>query len=115
MKDAGVFRHGQIGAEGQFLEDAADAVPLRRRYGVGAADIVPVDAYRPAVGRQRPGQDVHQGGLSGAIVTDKPDAFASADGQVDRGKGLDGAEALLHAVQAHNRLNRLRHALQWCL
>ncbi len=31
MEDAGVLRHGQVRAERQFLEDAADAAALRQR------------------------------------------------------------------------------------
>jgi hypothetical protein len=48
-------------------------------------------------------QDVHQGRLAGAVLTQQPDDLSGGQGQVDAVVGRDGAEALGDAAHFQQR------------
>ena len=98
MEDAGILGDGQVRAEREFLEDAADAELLRESHA-GSSLLAAVDGDPAAVGAKRAGEDVHQRRLAGAVVADEPDAFAGVDREIDAVERADGAEMLFDAVQ----------------
>ena len=107
MKDAGIFRHGEIWAQGEFLEDAADAELV----GAAGGKILLRNAGNgngAVVGGKRAGENGHKGGFAGAIVADDTDPFPEADAQMDASQGLDGAEAFFHA-RKQNHIRRMGH------
>ena len=54
----------------------------------------PATRADPAVGGEQRGQDAHRGRLAGAVRPEDAEHGAFADGEVDAGEGLGGAESL---------------------
>ena len=89
----------------------SDAAPPRGHEGGGVVDDALPDARAPGVEPQGPGDDLREGGLSGAVVPDdggdearaqprvhRPtalmDASVDVDGNATRGLGVRGDEAV---------------------
>ena len=106
VEDAGILGDGQVGAERQLLEYAAHAVALGDGHVVvSRSGRSPCTLIAPRSGAQRPGQDMHERRLAGAVMADEADAFAGRDGEIDADKRTDGAETLFDAVQSNDRFN----------
>ena len=87
---------GQVLVDRGVLAGQADRLPhlLRRR----GATSKPGDAGRSAVGGEQRGEDAHGGRLAGAVRPEHAEHGALADGEVDAGQRLRGAEALGEAL-----------------
>src|SRR5690606_37315862 len=78
MRDAGILGHCQIGAERQFLENAAYAELLCSRDGIGAF-LAAVDGNPASIRSPAASQDVHERRLAGTIMADQSDAGTAID------------------------------------
>jgi hypothetical protein len=97
-----VGHHVEVVAEREVLIDGGDAEAV----GVGrVVDRHPLVARHDgaAVLRVHPGEDLHQGGLAGAVVSDQRDHFAAVDIEVDAGERLHGAEVLVDPAKRHHQ------------
>ena len=106
-RHAGVLGDGQVGAQGPFLEDAA-----QRGVAHAGGRRLAQHLQRAGVRRHRPGQNAHQGGLAGAVVADQAQAFAPAQRHVRPLQRPDRAERLADARQPYRvgHGGRVRHA-----
>ena len=94
-----VLQHGEVVGQHEVLEDHPDA--LGDRVGGGRErDLGAVDADRPVVGLLHAVQDLHQGGLAGAVLPDQGVDRPAADGDVDVVVGDDTGEPLPDAPAA---------------
>ncbi len=98
-----VLEHGQVVGEHEVLEHHADAQPDRVG-GRAHRGRRPVDLDRPRVGSLDAVQDLHQGGLAGAVLTDDGVHRAGADVDVDVVVGDHAGEPLADATQADRGL-----------
>ena len=78
VHDADVLGDRQVGAEREFLEHAADAAGAALPPTPVGHRLARQRPIVPSLGRQRSGQNVHERRLAGAVVADKPQAFACA-------------------------------------
>ncbi len=88
-----VLFDGQMRGERELLVDHRDAVAAAgQRIGgtVGPA----VEPHLPAVGLERPAQDLDQGALARSVLPKEGVDLSQAEGQVDPVQGARGAEAL---------------------
>ncbi len=108
MDDSGVFGDRQIGAQRQFLEHAADTQVMGDTDVVRAA-FFPMDDDVSGIRFKGPGEHVHQGRLTRAVMADKPQAFARLDRQVDADQGADRAEAFADPLQADDTIGPFLH------
>ena len=97
-----VLRHRERVHHHEVLVDHADAG--------GDGVLAAPDGHRPPgdadlspVGPVEAVEDVHQGGLAGAVLADDPVDGARRDGQAHVPVGVDGAEALVDAAQLDRR------------
>ena len=109
MHDARVLDDRKVGAERKLLEDAAHAA------GARSADRHSAPAVSPPIAIllmrcEAAVDDVDDGGLAGAIVSDKPDAFARHDAKGHAIECPDGAETHLGAIDGDHRLQNVIHA-----
>jgi hypothetical protein len=81
--DEEVLGHRQVGAERQFLVHHPDAVGLRRGGVMGAPGQLSVEQDLPCARRHHAAEDLHQGGLAGAVAADEADHFTRPDVEVD--------------------------------
>jgi len=108
--DARVLGDGEVRAERELLEDAADAELLRPRHRVVFLHRA-LDRDAAAVGRERAREHLHERRLARAVVADEAHALAGRDVEVDAFERADGAEVLFDAVQVDDeRSDRKRHA-----
>ena len=115
VHDAGIFGDRQIGAEGEFLEHAADAAGTRRS---NARLPGPLPIAQAALMRIEPAiDDIDDGGFARTIMPDQPDAFARQDRQIDTIQRLDRAEMDLDPFGLNDRRFQqfLCHANVGCL
>ena len=63
---------------------------------------------RPDGRRHHAGHHLDQRRLAGAVVADQADDLVPADGEIDVAQRLDGAEILLHALEADDVMRRRR-------
>ena len=84
--------------QAEVLMDHPDPVP---GCVVGIADDLPlaVDEYRAGISGNQPDQDLHQGGLAGAVLAEDAMDTAVVQAQVHVVAGHDGAEALRDALE----------------
>ena len=91
--------------QGFVLIDRLDGEVMGLAHGIGAPVDLPVaheDA--PRCGPQHAGHHLDEGRFPGAIVADQPDDLVAPDLEIDVAQPLDGAEELLHLLQADDVL-----------
>ena len=103
MHDPRVLGDRQVGAQRQFLEDAAHAVDIGSGDAVARRHILPVDHDPAGVGSQGAGKHMHQRRLAGAIVADQADAALRRNDEVDARKRAHRAKTLGDAVEMDER------------
>ena len=89
VHDAGVFGDAEVGAERALLEHETQGGGTRAERGR-----VALDAHGAGVGGDGAGEDVHEGGFTGAVMADHGQALALGQTQVDAAQGVDSAELL---------------------
>ena len=95
-----VLPHRHVGDEGEFLVDDGDALVDGLADGcVAQLKFVAVQLDRPGVGAVGvdPAQDLHQGGLAGAVLPAQSVDFASPHLDAHVGEGVDPGESLGYA------------------
>ena len=110
--DEDVLRDRHVGRQGEFLVDGHDAAPLRvmRRRQL---DAIAGQLDRPGIGLLRPGQDLEQRRLPGAVLAEQRMDLAGAHREVDVVERLDAGKALgdpHHAQQRRGGGSSLRQA-----
>ncbi len=98
-----VADHVSVRAERQVLVDRLDA----ERLGVAWAaevDRLAGEDQLPGAWLERPGQDLDQGRLAGAVVAEQRHHLARMDLEADPVEGGDRAEALADAIRPEQRL-----------
>ena len=93
-----VLQDGEVVGQHEVLEDHADALRDRVR-GRGEDDLRAVDADRPVVRLLHAVQDLHQGGLAGAVLPDQGVDRPAADRDVDVMVRDDTGEPLADAPE----------------
>ena len=88
-----VFGDGQVGDLVELLVDGGDAGDLRLA-GRGEVDRLALEDHLAGVALVDAGQDLHQGGLAGAVLADQGVDLALADVEVDVGERQHAGEAL---------------------
>src|SRR5262245_60132150 len=103
-----VLGDGQVGEDRRLLvhRDDPETVCCLR---VADVDEVPVDANLALVGLDDPGEDLHQRGLAGAILTDERMDGAGLDGEADIGQCIDAAVALRDSLELDEWRRLRRH------
>src|SRR5207244_4127028 len=87
-----VLRYRQIRRQSEILVDSLDPVAANVERGMDQPGL-PVEVQLAARRRDRAGQDLDEGGFTGAVVSDEPDHLAGVDGKVDTVQRREGAVA----------------------
>ena len=105
-----VLGDGQDRDEHEVLVDHADAAGDGVR-GTGQVDLLAVEQDLALVGRGEAVEDVHEGGLAGAVLAEQGVDLAGPDLEVDVGVGNDARIALRDA--AHLERGRANRRRRW--
>src|SRR5262245_47215384 len=100
--------NGEMRKEPSFLEDIANAAPVNRHVdaGRGVEQKIPVERNASAIGRDQPGNHVHQRRLAGARGAEQG---GHAAGALEGGADEEFAKTLFHVErqQNHSPWNRV--------
>ena len=94
-----VLAHVQVGKEGVFLEDHADAPALGRQVEAAAGDAHAADLDAAAVERLEAGDQAQERGLAAAAGAEQGEQLALGQRQRDAVDGRDGAEMFRHVFK----------------
>ena len=100
--DADIFFHSHLVKEADVLEGTGDA-QTGGLNNAHAVQILPVDQYCAGGGLIDLGQEIEDGGLSGAVRADKAGDLRFADGQVEIVNRLQAAELDAQMAGLHDR------------
>ena len=103
-----VLGDGAFGEQVELLEDGRHPGGLRLER-VGEGDGLSVEVDGAAVGRVHAGEDLHQGGLPGAVLPDESVDLTGADVQVDAAEDLHAEERLGDPPHPQQRSRRSAH------
>ncbi len=93
LPDEQVLQHRMAGHELEMLVHHANA-EIERVGGIADRDRPALDLDRPRIGGVGAEEDIHQGGLAGAVLAEETEDVAGIQRQVDLRRGLHLAEAL---------------------
>ena len=92
---AEILADGHLGVERHRLRQIANVPPRLQRF---VDDVAPRHRRRPACGRQKPGDDLHGGGLARAVRSEKADNLALLDREANVGDGGKVPEVFGYAI-----------------
>ncbi len=106
-----VFGDGQVRRERQFLVDDGDAVGLGRKRAVDLHGLAVDLDLGAGIGDVGAGEDLHQRGFAGAVLTHQRMDLAGVDGKLDVAQRLHAGEGLGDVLHAQYRrgIGRCRH------
>ena len=109
-QQAALLRHGPLGRDGvDFLQDGVGlGHAFERVLGVIGHAHVGTQVARAGSGRLQAGDDLHEGGLAGAVGADERHVLAAIELEVDIAIDVLVAVGLGHALQAHDHVARAR-------
>ena len=105
-QQAALLRHGPLGRDGvDLLQDGVGlGHALERVLGVICHTHVGTQIAGAGSGRLQTGDDLHEGGLAGAVGTDERHVLAAVEFEVNIAVDVLVAVGLGHALQAHDHV-----------
>ena len=109
-QQAALLRHGPLGRDGvDLLQDGVRfGHALERVLGVIGDANVGAQVAGAGGGRLQAGEDLHEGGLAGAVGADECHVLAAVELEVDIAVDVLVAVGLGHTLQAHDHIARAR-------
>ncbi len=102
LAEIDILRDREVGDDGELLVHHADP-GIERIAGRMELHVLAVDQHPPSIGRVHAGDDLHHGGLAGAVLADQAVDLAFAQLEIDVAQGRDAAEGLRDALHAQAR------------
>ena len=109
-QQAALLRHGPLGRNGvDLLQDGVGlGHTFKRVLGIVGHTYVGAQVARAGGGRLQAGDDLHEGGLAGAVRADERHVLAAVELEVDVAVDVLFAVGLGDALQAHDHVARAR-------
>ena len=107
MAEEDVLGHRTLGDEAEFLVDHDDP-GIQRVFGTPWAEWHALKMQLARIGAKHPGENLHQGGLPGAILADDTEHLPPVEGDADIGESFHPGEP--HGDALH--LQQPRHAVR---